>query len=134
MGILRSLSRPAISESKVLVVDDDGMVLTFLKRSLEQLGYSRITTVWSAEDALAKLANDRFDLIITDWYMPRLSGMDLLKYVRAHEHHKETPVLMLTGKFTRDSILEAIQAGATSYIVKPFSLDTLKKKIEVLAG
>lgn len=134
MGLLRASFRPSISESKVLVVDDDGITLTLVKRSLEQLGCEHITPVWNAEEALSKLAHDRFDLIITDWCMPKVSGLDLLKYVRSHEPHKETPVLMLTGEDSRQGIMEAIQAGATSYIVKPFSFETLKKKIEILAG
>jgi len=86
------------------------------------------------EQALAKLASEAVDLVITDWAMPSMSGPDLVRAIRSSPTHGKLPVLMITGIAQKEDILQAIEAGVNGYIVKPFEPQTLKEKIQELVG
>lgn len=115
---------------KILIVDDMSTMRRIIKNALRQLGFVNIEEAENGQDALNKLKQRTVDIIITDWNMPVMDGLDLLKTVREDPNLKEIPVLMVTAQAEQKHVLEAIQAGATNYIVKPFTADTLKGKID----
>lgn len=101
-----------------------------IKNLLRDLGFSNASEADNGLSALPMLQHGRFDFLITDWTMPQMTGIDLLKAVRADERLKPLPVLMVTSEATRDQIVEAAEAGVNGYIVKPFTARTLKENIE----
>ncbi len=120
---------------KILVVDDMSTMRRIIKNALRQLGFSNLDEAEDGQMALGKVRQGAYDLVISDWNMPNLDGLGLLKAVRADPTHKGLPVLMVTAQASQKCVLEAIQAGATNYIVKPFTADTLKGKIDkIFAG
>ena len=117
-------------DMKFLVVDDYSTMRRIIKNLLHDLGYANVTEADDGNTALPLLQNGSFDFLITDWNMPGMAGLDLLKAVRANEKLKKMPVLMLTAEAKREQIVEAAQAGVNGYVVKPFTAQTLKEKIE----
>ena len=117
------------AEMKFLVVDDFATIRRIVKGVLNELGYSNVTEADDGSTALPLLRDGAFDFLITDWNMPGMPGLDLLKAVRANPKLAKMPVLMLTAEAKRDQIVEAAQAGVNGYIIKPFTADTLKKKL-----
>lgn len=115
---------------KILIVDDFSTMRRIIKNLLRDLGYNNTAEADDGSTALPMLKNGNFDFLITDWNMPTMTGIDLLKAVRADEHLKTLPVLMVTAEAKRDQIVEAAQVGVNSYIIKPFTADTLKEKID----
>ena len=115
---------------KILVVDDFATMRRIVKNILKQIGFSNIDEAEDGNNALAKLKQDKFDMVVSDWNMPNMTGLDLLKAIRADNVINKTPVLMVTAEAKKENVLEAIQAGVNNYIVKPFTADTLKDKIE----
>jgi two-component system chemotaxis response regulator CheY len=115
---------------RILVVDDFSTMRRILKNTLRQLGYENIVEADDGTDAVRILKTDRVDFIISDWNMPEMSGLDLLKHVRSDDEYKNTPFLMVTAEAQQENILMAVQAGVSNYIVKPFTEDTLKGKME----
>ncbi len=115
---------------KILVVDDMSTMRRIIKNALRQLGFLNIEEAEDGQVALQKVKQWPVDLIITDWNMPNMDGLDLLKAIREDPTYKQIPVLMVTAQAEQKSVLEAIRAGATNYIVKPFTADTLKGKID----
>ena len=99
---------------------------------LRQLGYTRILEAEDGAQAFRVVERGGVGAIITDWNMPGVTGLDLLKMVRAHETAANTPVLMITAEARKDNIVEAAQAGADGYIVKPFAADTLQQKLHLM--
>jgi two-component system chemotaxis response regulator CheY len=116
--------------AKILVVDDFSTMRRFIRNILDQLGYSEAEEADDGDSALEKLRGTRFDLVIADWNMPRMNGLDLVKAIRADEELKTIPVLMVTAEASKENIIEAVKSGASGYVVKPFSSDVLKEKIE----
>ena len=117
------------SKIKFLVVDDFSTMRRIVRNLLKELGY---TTVEEAEDgvaALQKLKGAAFDFVITDWNMPNMDGLTLLQTVRANAQLKSLPVLMITAEAKKENIVAAAQAGASGYIVKPFTAATLNEKM-----
>ena len=114
---------------KVLVVDDFAAMRRILKNVFGQIGLSNIIEADDGTTALDVLKDNKVDLIVSDWNMPKMSGLDLLKNVRSNESTKDTPFLMVTASSQKDDVLEAIQAGVSNYIVKPFTADTVKEKL-----
>jgi two-component system, chemotaxis family, chemotaxis protein CheY len=118
------------SEMKFLVVDDYSTMRRIVKNLLHDLGYANVTEADDGKTALPLLQNGSFDFLITDWNMPGMPGLDLLKAVRANDKLKKMPVLMLTAEAKREQIVEAAQAGVNGYVIKPFTAQTLKEKID----
>ncbi|HEV7607595.1 MAG TPA: chemotaxis response regulator CheY [Steroidobacteraceae bacterium] len=117
-------------EMKFLVVDDYSTMRRIVKNLLHDLGYANVTEADDGNTALPLLQNGAFDFLITDWNMPGMAGLDLLKAVRANDKLKKLPVLMLTAEAKREQIVEAAQAGVNGYVIKPFTAATLKEKID----
>jgi len=115
---------------KFLVVDDFSTMRRIVKNLLQELGYSDITEADDGNTALPLLKSGSFDILITDWNMPGMPGLDLLKAVRADEKLAKMPVLMLTAEAKREQIIEAAQAGVSGYVIKPFTAVTLKEKLD----
>jgi len=118
------------TKMNIIVVDDMSTMRRIIKNALNQLGYSNIAEAEDGQDAFAKIRQSPVDLVITDWNMPNMDGLGLLKSIREDPNLKEVPVLMVTAQAEQKYVLEAIRAGATNYIVKPFTADTLKTKID----
>ena len=118
------------SSLKFLVVDDFSTMRRIVKNLLQELGYSDITEADDGNTALPLLQAGSFDVLITDWNMPGMPGLELLKAVRADERLAKLPVLMLTAEAKREQIIEAAQAGVSGYVIKPFTAITLKEKLD----
>ena len=115
---------------KILVVDDFATMRRIIKSLLQELGYSQIQEADDGASALPMLKSGTFDFVVTDWNMPGMTGIALLKAIRAEPALKALPVLMVTAENTREQIIEAAQNGVNGYVVKPFTAATLKEKID----
>jgi len=115
---------------KILVVDDFSTMRRIIKNLLRDLGFTNISEADDGSTALPMLQSGDFDFLVTDWNMPIMTGIDLLKAVRADERLSTMPVLLVTAEAKKDQIVEAAQAGVNGYVVKPFTAETLKEKIE----
>lgn len=115
---------------KIISVDDFATMRRIVKTLLKQLGYTNVLEAENGAQALEILKREKIDFIISDWNMPKMSGIELLKAVRADERLKDIPFLMVTAEAEREKVIEAIKAGVSNYIVKPFNAETLKKKME----
>lgn len=115
---------------KILVVDDFSTMRRIIKNLLRDLGFTNIQEADDGTTALPMLKGGGFDFLVSDWNMPGMTGIDLLRAVRADENLKTLPVLMVTAESKREQIIEAAQAGVNGYVVKPFTAATLKEKIE----
>ncbi|PKM07128.1 MAG: chemotaxis protein CheY [Gammaproteobacteria bacterium HGW-Gammaproteobacteria-4] len=115
---------------KILVVDDFSTMRRIVKNLLQELGYANIQEADDGNTALPMLKAAKFDFVVTDWNMPGMTGIDLLKAIRADPALKAIPVLMVTAENSREQIIEAAQSGVNGYIVKPFTGATLKEKID----
>ncbi len=115
---------------RFLVVDDFSTMRRIVKNLLEGLGFSHIAEADDGSSALPMLRTGKFDFVITDWNMPNMPGLDLLKAIRADATLKHLPVLMVTAEAKREQIVEAVQAGVSGYVVKPFTAEILKQKLE----
>jgi two-component system chemotaxis response regulator CheY len=113
-----------------LVVDDFSTMRRIIKNLLHDLGYASVTEADDGNTALPLLKEGKFDFLITDWNMPGMPGLDLLKHVRADARLAKMPVLMLTAEAKREQIVEAAQAGVSGYVIKPFTAAVLKEKID----
>jgi two-component system chemotaxis response regulator CheY len=118
------------AEIKFLVVDDFSTMRRIIKNLLHDLGYKNVSEADDGNTALPMLKTGKFDFLITDWNMPGMAGLDLLKNVRADSALASMPVLMLTAEAKREQIVEAAQAGVNGYVIKPFTAATLKEKID----
>ncbi len=125
---------PEAQSMTILIVDDQASMRGLLKFSLKQLGFANISEASSGQGALAEMQLNKFDLIISDWNMENIDGLELLKTIRSNPLTQKTPFIMSTGNKDRERVKEAIQAGVNNYIVKPFNVETLKKKIEAVIG
>lgn len=115
---------------KILIVDDFSTMRRIIKNLLRDLGFTNTSEADDGLTALPMLQNGNFDFLVTDWNMPGMEGIELLKKVRADENLKSLPVLLVTAEAKKEQIVEAAQAGVNGYIVKPFTSGTLKEKIE----
>ena len=114
---------------KILIVDDFSTMRRIIKNLLRDLGFNNTHEADDGTTALPMLQSGKFDFLITDWNMPGMQGIDLLKAVRADENLRHLPVLMVTAESKREQIVEAAQAGVNGYVVKPFTAGTLEEKI-----
>ena len=115
---------------KILIVDDFSTMRRIIKNILRDLGFTNTQEADDGQTALPMLKNGDFDFLVTDWNMPGMTGIELLRQVRADERLGSLPVLMVTAEAKREQIVEAAQAGVNGYVVKPFTAQALKEKIE----
>ncbi len=115
---------------KILIVDDFSTMRRIIKNLLRDLGFNNTSEADDGNTALPMLQAGDFDFLVTDWNMPGMEGIDLLKAVRADEKLANLPVLLVTAEAKKEQIVEAAQAGVNGYVVKPFNAATLKEKIE----
>lgn len=118
------------SNLKFLVVDDFATMRRIIRNLLKELGFNNVDEAEDGVNALQKLRNDRFDFVVSDWNMPNMTGIDLLRNIRADENLKGLPVLMVTAEAKKENIIAAAQAGASGYVVKPFTAATLDEKLK----
>ncbi|WP_083944969.1 chemotaxis response regulator CheY [Thiomicrospira microaerophila] len=117
-------------DMKILVVDDFSTMRRIVKNLLKELGFSYFDEADDGATAWPMVQTGKYDFIVSDWNMPQMTGLQLLKNVRADEKLKDTPFLLITAEAKRSQILEAAQAGVDGYIVKPFTAATLNAKIQ----
>ena len=117
------------SNLRFLVVDDFSTMRRIVRNLLKELGYTNADEAEDGAVALAKLKNEKFDFVVSDWNMPNMTGIELLKNIRAEASIKDMPVLMITAEARKENIIEAAQNGANGYIVKPFTAATLDEKL-----
>ncbi|MDO6384943.1 MULTISPECIES: chemotaxis response regulator CheY [Uliginosibacterium] len=114
---------------KFLVVDDFSTMRRIVRNLLKELGYTNVDEAEDGVVAMQKLTAGGFDFVVTDWNMPNMTGIELLKAIRANAQLSHLPVLMITAEAKKENIIEAAQAGASGYIVKPFTAATLSEKL-----
>jgi len=123
-----------MSSMWVLVVDDQVSMRGLARYSLQQIGFRNVDDAPNGLVAYQKMQVRQFQLVISDWHMDGMDGLTLLKTVRANPQLKKTPFIMVTGQSDRELVVQAVQAGVNNYIVKPFTVATLKSKIEAVVG
>lgn len=119
----------ADTNMKFLVVDDFSTMRRIVRNLLKELGFQNVDEAEDGVAALSKLRGSQFDFVVSDWNMPNMTGIDLLKEIRADANLKHLPVLMVTAEAKKENIVSAAQAGANGYIVKPFTAATLEEKL-----
>lgn len=115
---------------KILVVDDFSTMRRIIKNLLKQLGYENIEEAEDGLQAYSKLKNGGYSFVVSDWNMPNMDGLDLLKKVRSDPELKDLPILMVTAEAEKEKVVTAIQAGVNNYVVKPFTGEILKEKMD----
>ncbi|MDA8168193.1 MAG: chemotaxis response regulator CheY [Nitrospiraceae bacterium] len=115
---------------KILVTDDFSTMRRIVKNVLKQLGFENIEEAEDGAQAYARLTQEKFDFVVSDWNMPNMDGLEFLKKVRANPELKELPFLMVTAEAEKPKVIEAIKAGVSNYVVKPFTAEVLKEKID----
>ena len=125
---------PAASSISVLVVDDQMTIRSLVRSGLQQLGFQNIDEAGDGEQGLRALIARPAQLVITDFNMPKLDGLGLLRAIRAHPPLAKTGVIMLTGRADKELVQRAVQFGVNNYLVTPFTVATLKDKIESVVG
>lgn len=120
---------PADKSMSILVVDDFNTMRRIVRNILKQLGYDNVSEAEHGQRALELLRKNHFDFVITDWNMPVMTGLDLVRAIKGDEQLKAIPVMMVTAEAQQQNIIEAVKAGASNYIVKPFTAEVLEEKI-----
>ncbi len=113
----------------ILVVDDFPTMRRIVRTLLKELGFANVDEAEDGNEALSKLRSGSFELVVSDWNMPNLDGLEMLKQIRADDALKHLPVLMVTAEAKKENIIAAAQAGASGYVVKPFTAATLEEKL-----
>jgi two-component system chemotaxis response regulator CheY len=125
---------PAPASIRVLVVDDQLTIRSLVRTGLQQLGFSDIQEAPDGEEALRQILARPVHLVISDYNMPKLDGLGLLRAIRSHAPISKTAFVMLTGRADKELVQKAVQFGVNNYLVKPFTVQTLKEKIEAVFG
>lgn len=120
---------PADPNMKILVVDDMVTMRRIVKNILKQLGFPNVDEAENGQEALQKLRGDAYGFVVSDWNMPVMTGIDMLRAIRGDEKLKAIPVLMVTAEAQQSNLVEAVQAGVSNYIVKPFTAETMQEKL-----
>ena len=123
-----------MDDLKFLAVDDSPTMRRIVVNTLKRLGYEEIVEAGNGKEALAKIESDNVDFVITDWNMPVMDGLHFVRALRANEKYANLPVLMITTRGVKEDIVDAMKAGVSSYIVKPFTPQTLKEKIKMIVN
>jgi two-component system chemotaxis response regulator CheY len=118
---------------RVLVVDDFPTMRRIVKNLLKQIGFENIDEAEDGMQALQKLKTGQYGLVVSDWNMPNMEGIDLIRKIRQDPKLKDTPFLMVTAEAEKEKVIEAIKAGVDNYIVKPFTAEVLKEKLEKIS-
>ncbi len=122
-------------DMKILVIDDFQTMRRIVINLLRQLGFSNTYEAVDGQQAWERIQADRdFDLIVSDWNMPNMTGLELLEKVRAHPDYKELPFIMVTAEGKRENVIMAVEKGVSNYVVKPFNAATLKQKLTRVIG
>jgi two-component system chemotaxis response regulator CheY len=125
---------PASSSLSCLVVDDQQTMRSLVRTGLQQLGFRTIYEAPDGEEGLRHMLSRPIQLVISDYNMPKLDGLGLLRAIRSHPPIQKTAFIMLTGRADRELVQRAVQYGVNNYLVKPFTVQTLKEKIEAIFG
>ncbi|HXQ16342.1 MAG TPA: response regulator [Caulobacteraceae bacterium] len=125
---------PAAASISVLIVDDQQTIRSLVRTGLQQLGFSNLLEAPDGEEGLRTMLTKPAQLVISDFNMPKLDGLGLLRAVRAHPPISQVAFIMLTGRADRELVQRAVQFGVNNYLVKPFTVGTLKEKIEAVFG
>lgn len=120
---------PADPNMKIMVVDDMSTMRRIVKNILKQLGFANVEEAENGQEALEKMKAGSFGFVVSDWNMPVMNGIELLRAIRADGTLKDIPVLMVTAEAQKENIVEAVQAGVSNYIVKPFTAETMQEKM-----
>lgn len=118
-----------LNEIKVLIVEDEPSTRLLLRATLRKFGIVTVDEADDGEDGLAKLKRNKHDLVLCDWMMPNMDGLEFIRQVKSAEEIGHIPVLMISGESEKDSIMEAIKAGVRGYIVKPFNTANVEKQV-----
>ncbi|MCL4165269.1 UNVERIFIED_CONTAM: hypothetical protein GTU68_018024 [Idotea baltica] len=116
----------------ILVVDDFSTMRRIIKNCLKQLDFKNISEAEDGKQAWDSMQNNNYELIVSDWNMPNMMGIELLKLTRADEKYGKVPFLMVTAEAKKENVIEAAQAGVSNYIIKPFTVDQLQSKLEAV--
>ncbi len=120
---------------KIITIDDSSTMRRIIKNTLKRIGYGdEILEAGDGKEALEVLENNDVDVIITDWNMPVMDGLAFVKKIRSDSKYDDTPIIMVTTEAAKEDIITALKAGVNNYIVKPFTPDVLKEKIETVLG
>ena len=119
---------------RFLIIDDSMTMRRIIGNILVRLGYSEVMHAANGRDALTRLATDRVDVVITDWYMPEMNGLDFVRTLRTSPATKHLPIMIVTANAASDDIRQALELGVSSYILKPFTVETIKEKIAALCA
>lgn len=119
---------------RILIVDDHEPMRKIIKNILRQVGLEDLDESPDGRDAIAKMKEKNFDVVLLDWNMPGMNGLDVLRIMKSDQNLKNIPVIMVTAESSREKIMEAINFGISDYIVKPFTGEVLKKKIELVTS
>ena len=117
---------------RFLVVDDSTTMRRIIINTLTKIGYQDCTEASNGREGMERLAANGADMVITDWNMPEMSGIEFIRAIRANAATKDLPVLMVTTNAAKDDIVEAMRSGINNYVVKPFTADTIKEKIQAI--
>jgi two-component system, chemotaxis family, chemotaxis protein CheY len=117
---------------RVLVVDDFATMRKIVRNILKQIGFEDITEAEDGNAALRVIKSENIGLVVTDWNMPNMSGLDLLREIRGNSQTASLPVLMVTAEGLKENVMEAVKAGVNNYVVKPFTAEVLQEKIETI--
>ena len=120
------------SDMKVLVVDNSTPMRRAIRGIFSQIGFNKIILAGDGSEALEKLGKEKAGLIVSDWDMPKMNGLELLKAVRGDEGLKDIPFIMITAEVEKENVLEAVKAGVSCYITRPFTLETVSRKVKKL--
>lgn len=119
---------------RILVVDDFQTMRRIVINLLKQLGFSNVVEASDGKEALEKVHSDKIDLVISDWNMPNMTGIEFLRELRADEKFKALPFIMVTAEGKKENVIAAVHAGVNNYVVKPFNAATLKEKLIKVVG
>ena len=123
-----------MGDLKILAIDDSPTMRRIIINTLKRAGYDDVIEASDGKDALAKMKVEKVNFVITDWNMPEMDGLTLVTTLRTMDEYKSLPILMITTRSVKDDIVEAMKAGVNNYIVKPFTPETLKAKIDQVLG
>lgn len=119
---------------RFLVIDDSLPMRRIIANILARLGYTDVVLVSNGREAIKRLESERFDLIITDWYMPEMSGIEFLRLLRSKPETKDVPIVIVSGNGSKDDVAQAIQLKVNAYVLKPFTAETLKERIAAICA
>jgi two-component system, chemotaxis family, chemotaxis protein CheY len=119
---------------RFLVIDDSMPMRRIIANVLARLGYTEVALVANGREALKRIEAERFDLVITDWYMPEISGIEFLRMLRSREDTKDVPIVIVSANGSKEDVAQAIQLRVNAYVLKPFTAETLKERIATICA